>query len=220
MLAFELINQLIPSLKLTDSTAHAMMWMDEFRCNQLPVVHQGQFLGLVTEAHILAQDEVALIKDLPLECHHCKVSETTHFFEIIKLVTGNDIDLVGVVNDKDEYLGAITIKDTVYALSRTFAVQSPGAVILISLKTIDYSLSEISRLIESEGYKIIGSSIKKDEHNADKIKLTLKVDTEDVGRIIATLERFNYKIIGKFKSITNDADNQERLDELFKYLDI
>lgn len=220
MLALELINQLIPSLKLTDSTAHAIMWMDEYRCTQLPVINDNKFLGLVTEEQIMLQDEVALIKDIQLECQHCTVGADTHFYDIIKLVTGNDIDLVGVVNEQDEYLGAITLKDTMYALARSFSVQSPGAILLLSIKSIDYSLAEISRLVEAENVKIIGSSIKPEENNPEKFKVTLKLDTEEVQHIIATLERFNYKVIGHFNSKTQPTLNQNRLDELFKYLDI
>lgn len=221
MLASELINQMIPPLKLTDTTAHALVWMDEFRCNQLPVVHNGEFLGLVSEDLILKQDaEVSLIKDLQLACSHCKVDESAHFYDIIKLASGNDIELVGVVNRKNEFVGVITIKDTISALAQTLAVQSSGAVLIISIKVIDYSLSEISRLIESEGYKILSASIRNDSADNDMLKLTLKVNSEDVARLVATLERFNYKVIAQLHDNDDPNSDQERLDILFKYLDI
>lgn len=221
MLASELINQMIPPLKLTDTTAHALVWMDEFRCNQLPVVHNGAFLGLVSEDLILDQEaEVSLIKELDLECQHCRVDQSAHFYDIIKLASGNDIELVGVVDGRNQFVGVITIKDTISALAQTLAVQSAGAVLIISLKSIDYSLSEISRLVESEGYKIFSSSIKKDDSNADKLKLTIKVNSEDVSRLVATLERFEYKVIAQLQDKNTEESDQERLDVLFKYLDI
>jgi CBS domain-containing protein len=221
MLASELINQMIPPLKLTDTTAHALVWMDEFRCNQLPVVHKGEFLGLVSEDLILDQEsEVSLIKELELECSHCKVDQSAHFFDIIKLASGNDIELVGVVDRKNEFVGVITIKDTISALSETLAVQSSGAVLILSLKAIDYSLSEISRLVESEGYKILSASIKNDSTNTEMLKLTLKVNSEDVSRLVATLERFKYKVIAQLQESDASDSDQERLDILFKYLDI
>ena len=221
MLASELINHMIPPLKLTDTTAHALLWMDEFRCNQLPVVNKGEFLGLVSEDLILDQEiEVSFIKELKLECVHCKVDQSAHFYDIIKLAAGNDIELVGVVDSKNEFVGVITIKDTISALSQTLAVQSVGAVLIISLKAIDYSLSEISRLVESEGYKILSSSIKNDSVADDMLKLTIKVNSEDVERLIATLERFDYKVIVRLGDQEQPSRDQERLDILFKYLDI
>ncbi|VAW28702.1 hypothetical protein MNBD_BACTEROID06-105 [hydrothermal vent metagenome] len=221
MLASELINEMIPPLKLSDTTALALVWMDEFRCNQLPLVHKGQFLGLISEDLILEQQaEVSYIKDIELECNQCKVSSSAHFFEVIKLASNNNIELIGVVNNKDEFLGVITIKDTIAALSQTLAVQATGAIIIISLKSIDYSLSDISRIVESEGFKILSSSIKKDESSAEKVKLTLKVNSEDVSRLVATLERFDYKVIARLQHKDDTESDQERLDILFKYLDM
>ncbi len=221
MLASELINEMIPPLKLSDTTALALVWMDEFRCNQLPVVHKGQFLGLISKNLILDQQaEVSYIKDIELECSHCKVNSSAYFFEIIKLASSNNIELIGVVNGKDEFVGVITIKDTISALSQTLAVQATGAIIIISIKSIDYSLSEISRIVESEGYKILSSSIKKDELSAEKIKLTLKVNSEDISRLVATLERFEFKVIARLQHKDDAESDQERLGILFKYLDM
>jgi hypothetical protein len=52
------------------------------------------------------------------------------------------------------------------------------------------------------------------------IKLTLKINKTDLSSIIATLERFDYKIIAKFEDSKMDSSDKERLDILFKYLDI
>jgi len=84
----------------------------------------------------------------------------------------------------------------------------------------DYSLSEISRLIEAEDAKILSSSIKDDDFDKTMLRLTLKINQIDLSRIVATLERFGYKIIARYQE-SNVTDNQkERLDILLKYLDI
>ena len=221
MLASELINHMIPPLKLTDTTAHALVWMDEFRCNQLPVVNNGEFSRLISEDLILNNEqEVAMVKDIELDCIHCKVTETTHFFDIIKLAASSNVELVGVVNANNQYVGVITIKDTISALSQTLAIQSNGAVLILSMKAIDYSLSEISRLVETEGFKVLSSSLQKEDENHEMVKLTLKVDSEEVGRLVATLERFNYKVIARLDDNEDPQHDQERLDILLKYLEM
>ena len=47
MIAKELINHMIPPLKLTDTAAYAIAWLEEFRTKELPVVNNGKFLGLI-----------------------------------------------------------------------------------------------------------------------------------------------------------------------------
>ena len=84
----------------------------------------------------------------------------------------------------------------------------------------DYSLSEISRLVESNGAKILSSIVNNDIFDANRIKLTLKINKTDLSSIVATFERFEYKIIAKFEDSEMESSDKERLDILFKYLDI
>ena len=43
MIAEELINQLIPALKPSDTAEKAIIWMEEFKTNQLPVIEERRF---------------------------------------------------------------------------------------------------------------------------------------------------------------------------------
>ena len=84
----------------------------------------------------------------------------------------------------------------------------------------DYSLAEIARLVESNNAKILSSSLKEDELDISKIKLTVKINQTDITHVIATLERFGYKVIAKYQETGQMEDQKERLDILMKYLDI
>jgi predicted transcriptional regulator len=53
MIAEDLINHMIPPLKGTDDAHKAIVWMEEFRCHQLPVVENGNLLGFISEEIIL-----------------------------------------------------------------------------------------------------------------------------------------------------------------------
>jgi H2-forming N5,N10-methylenetetrahydromethanopterin dehydrogenase-like enzyme len=128
--------------------------------------------------------------------------------------------LVTVLDDSNTFLGVISIKDTVTAFAQSAAVHSPGGIIILSLKQIDYSLAEISRLVESNGAKILSSIVNNDIMDANMIKLTLKINQTDLSAIVATFERFEYNIIAKFEDSEMESSDQERLDILFKYLDI
>ena len=56
MLAEDLLNQMVPPLKVTDSTEKAARWLEEFHVGQLPVLDDRLYRGLVTEADLIDQE--------------------------------------------------------------------------------------------------------------------------------------------------------------------
>ena len=57
MFANELITDLVPPLRTSDSVDRALHWMTEFRVNHLPIVNNRDFLGLISEEDILDLNE-------------------------------------------------------------------------------------------------------------------------------------------------------------------
>lgn len=221
MRAEELINQTIPPLKTTDPVEKALSWMDEFRVSQLPVVKSRKFLGLISEQDILDFDNFdAVISDIDFNFADASVQQHKHFYDVMKIAVRDNVHVVAVLDESEEFLGVITVNDAIAALSQMFAMQGPGGIIVLSMPERDYSLSHVSRLIEEEGAKIISSYVTPNEHDPHRIKLTLKINRNDLQRIIATLERFNYSIIAEFDEVATAPGNQDRLDLLFRYLNI
>lgn len=212
---------MIPPLKKGDSATKATAWMEKLRINQLPVIENGKYRGLISEELILEDnDNTKTVSEYQLQGESSTVNENQHFYDVLKIVSDQGGQLVAVLDENDTFLGVISIKDTVTAFAQSAAVQSPGGIVILSLKQIDYSLSEISRLVESEGAKILSSIVNNDLLDASMIKLTLKINKTDLSSIIATFERFDYKIIAKFEDSKMESGDKERLDILFKYLDI
>lgn len=221
MTAEELINHMIPPLKLTDDAHKAIVWMEELRCNQLPVVHDQQFIGLLSEEMILEENDIEKkVGDFELIGQGCVVRGKSHFYEVLKNASDNHVQTVGVLDDEEKYIGAITVQDTITAFAQSAAVQVPGGIVVLSIDQIDYSLAQISRLVEENNAKILSSSVKIDEHDAAKLKVTIKINRLDLSHIIATLERFGFKLIARFQETNIQHEERDRLDMLLKYLDI
>lgn len=221
MVASEIINHMIPPLKVTDDAHKAMVWMEEFRCNQLPVVENNQLLGFISEEIIMeANDIEKKLSDFELTGKQCVVSQDSHFYDILKMAGEHKLQLVGVLNQAGEYEGVITVQDIMTSFAQTAAVQIPGGILVLSLDLIDYSLAEISRLIEENNAKILSSIMVEDPLDSRKIKLTVKINQIDLNRIVATLERFEYKIIGRYQEDKKDFEDKDRIDMLMRYLNI
>jgi acetoin utilization protein AcuB len=221
MIAEELINHMIPPLKVTDDAHKAIVWMEEFRCNHLPVVVEGQLLGFISEEIILESNDIERsVGDFDLAGKECVVSLDSHFYDILRIAGENKLQIVAVLNEHQKYAGVITIQDIMASFAQTAAVKMQGGILVLSMDLIDYSLAEISRLVEENKAKIISSTMVEDPMDPGKIKLTLKINQLDLSRIVATLERFGYRVIGRYQEIRKEAEDTDRIDMLLKYLNI
>jgi len=221
MIAEDLINHMIPPLKATDDAHKAIVWMEEFRCNQMPVVDNGKLLGFISEEIILEGNDVEKrLKDFDLVGKAGYVHMNSHFYDILKVASDNKLQMVAVLNEDDIYNGVITMQDTLSSFAQTAAVQTPGGILVLSMNHNDYSLAEVSRLIEENRTRVLSSLVKEDPLDPGKIRLTLKLDQLDLTRIVATLERFNYKVIGRYQETPSGGSDKDRIDMLLRYLDI
>jgi CBS domain-containing protein len=221
MIAEDLINHMIPPLKATDDAHKAIVWMEEFRCNHLPVIDNNKLLGFISEDIILETNDIERkVGDFDLIGQNCYVQLHSHFYDILKVAADNRLQLVAVLNEDQTYCGVITVQDTLTSFAQTAAVQMPGGILVLSMSLVDYSLAEISRLIEENHAKILSSIVKEDPLDQGKIRLTLKINQIDLSRIVATLERFNYKVIGSYQESKSTTTEKDRIDMLLRYLDI
>lgn len=221
MIAEELINHMIPPLKVTDDADKAIVWMEEFRCNHLPVVDKGHLLGFISEEIILESNDIGKnLADFPLVGKDCYVHLHSHFYDILKVAGDNKIQIVAVLSDEHQYLGLITVQDMMISFAQTASVQMQGSILVLSMDLVDYSLAEISRYIEENKAKVISSTMTEDPMDKGKIKLTLKINQTDLKRVVATLERFNYRVIGRYQETKPEVDEKDKIDMLLRYLDI
>ncbi len=221
MIAEELINQMIPPLKFYDTVEKALRWMDEFRVNELPVVRNRKYMGMATETSLIElNDRAQNLEKVQLDFQDVHVMHFQHFYDVMEAAIKNKLQVVPVLDEEQEYMGIITINDTLAAFGQMSALQGQGSILVLSMPERDYSLSRISRLIEEENAKILSAYVSPDELDPYKIKLTLKLNTSDMSRIIATLERFEYRITAQFNDGNKYDVGRDRLDMLLKYLDI
>lgn len=221
MIAQELINQMIPALKPSDTAEKAILWMEELKINQLPVVDKKVFSGMVNENMLLDSNNLdANVGQFQLQHENCYVLNTQHFFDILKTAYDNNSDLVAVIDVNNEYIGVTTYGDTFKAFSGTAAIQSQGSILVLSMRYIDYSLSDISRIIETNDAKIMSCFMSPNPDDSSKVFITLKINTTDLSTISVILERSGYQLIAKFHEEENNVKNLERIDNLLKFINI
>ncbi len=221
MVAEDLINSMIPPLKMNDSVEMALVWMDKFRLNQLPIVDNGTFAGIICEQDIIDAnvEKGALIKDVDIPLINATIKPYQHYYDVIKIASAEGAKVIAVLDEANEYLGVIPVKDTIPLFSQMSAMSGPGAIMVLSMNEIDYSLAEISRLVEENQVKILSVHVAPESSENSRIRVTIKTNNSEISAVKATLERFDYNVIAYFQAEELNDGTSDRLDLLFRYLD-
>lgn len=218
MIASELISYDIPPLKLSDAGVKALDWMEEFKTSELPVVDGNSYVGLINESEVLDRNNVDdTIKSYNLTFKNPCARENQHLFEVISLIVEHDVDILPVVDKNDNYLGLITTKKIVQYFSQIVSVANAGSIITLEVNVKDYSLAEISRMVESDDAKILTSFITS-HADSNKLEVTLKINKTEISRILHTFERFNYTVLASYNESEYHKDLQGRYDEFMRFL--
>jgi acetoin utilization protein AcuB len=222
LLAEDLLNQMIPPLKGTDTTAKAARWLEEFHVNQLPVLAGRHYRGLITEDDLADfENPDTQLADLTLGFANAHVQHDQHFYRVMELAIENKIQLVPVLDEQQEYAGVVTVSDALAAFGPVPGPAGEGSILVLTMEERDYSLSQISRYVEENNAKILSAHVVTDEHDPFRIRLTLRLNTSNLARITATLERFGYLVSAQFTGTAAvGEDEQERFDALLRYLSV
>jgi acetoin utilization protein AcuB len=221
MVAKDLISDVIPPLKTSDSGQTALNWMEIFRISHLPIVNNQDFLGLISDTDIYDMNQ----PEEPIGNHSLTllkpyVTTEQHIFEVIGLAARLKLTVVPVLGEKMHYKGVITITDLVRYMAGISSMDQQGGIIVLDLIERDYSLTQIAQIVESNNVKILSIYITSPP-DSTKFEVTIKVNSNDLASVIRTFERYNYDIKTWVTSDDSmDRFYSERFDLLMKYLNI
>lgn len=219
MFCEEILTKDIPSLKTNISGAQAQTLMDELKIRHLPVVEEGKYLFLLSEKDLFNMDNLkSTIQELSVYAPY--VSRKTSILDVLRIMKKDRLTYLPVINESGEFEGGVTLATLTEGLNEICNAGSDGALIAIETNLQECILSQIVHLIESNNahvLTILSYFIKE----TGKHILLIKIDLEDAGPVLRSLERFNYPV--KYysqKHILTDETMRNRLDELMYYLEM
>ena len=220
MKAIDLIQNDVPPIKIDESIEKALNWMDEFKVNHLPVISGSEFVGLISDDMIYDfNNSKELISKINFIGKQQFVFGNAHLFQIMLLLSNYNLSLVPVCDDQNNYKGSITGKNLLNVFSNQSSFTQNGATLIMNLNDIDYQLSEIAQIIESNDSKILAfynDSI----DGSNQIKLTIKITQTNLGAVLQTFSSYNYTIDEIFSDEEIANQTKDRYDHLINYLEV
>ena len=213
-----LSNDLEP-LSLEDTVQTAIDKMNRLHLDLLPVIYNNHLVNYAGIDVIEHLDSTIKLSELEMYAPILPfVNTSQHLLHALTHLKSLNVSLMAVLDENGEYQGVLKTKDVVKALSNSLSIRSSGSIIVIRVKPIDYSLSDLSRIIEYSDAKILGFFIFEVE-GSDELEVHLKLNTGILKHILATLERYDYNVVQYFnrEDLTDDLD--QRFENLMNYID-
>jgi acetoin utilization protein AcuB len=221
MIAQDIVSNEIPVLKGSDSVQKALSLMSDLNVEQLPFVENNEFLSFFSEDFLFNFDDDTLLSDIPMNQTLAIVGQNAHLYEILAVFTKQDFNMLAVVSDSNLFQGIILKANFLEVFINKLGFNEQGAILEISLKNKDYSLAEISRLIETENLKIISTYLTGDTTDLNNdLKLLLKLNKREISNIVNSLTRFGYEVLAFYNTEPVESLEKERFDQLMRYLNI
>jgi acetoin utilization protein AcuB len=219
MLTASIAQKGLPLLHLEDSVSFALQCMEDFDVQHLVVVKEDYFLGILAKSDLLDTDENNKVEVLSGLFLKIGVAANAHFLTALDLFTKHQLSLLPVLNEQQECIGVITNEQLNDALAHFLEVAKPGAILVLSVSPYQYSLSEMSRIVESNNAQILQLNTQFDEANGNLV-VSLKLNKDEAGAIIATFERYDYQILHYFGITPLNNDIENHYHNLMNYLDV
>ena len=220
MLTQDLLNHSIPQLGLQDNVGKAKQLINDFKLTHLPVVSGKQFLGLISEEDLLDIEEDKIKIEKVREFFQLAfIQDDLHFLEAVNFCNRMECNTVPVLNKQNEYLGIITATQLLKTMSDFNGTSEPGGLVVMETERVHFSISEISRIVESNDCTMLQLNTSTD-NTSGIIRITIRVNRTDIHSLISTFERFEYQIICHFGEKQSDDKTDSNYKNLIRYLNV
>ncbi|MFM7007516.1 MAG: CBS domain-containing protein [Flavobacteriales bacterium] len=218
MRASTILSEQIPPLIHTDSGEKALFWMDEFQVNHLPVLKNGNFVGLVSETELLDQSDLSQSLDMLFQ-HLPRpfAFADAHLFDLLQHFALFKLTVLPVLDRQENFIGVISAQELLELLAQSSGLNETGSVLVLEMNANDYTLAQIAQIVESNQAKILNLFVNY-LPDSTKIQVNLRINQQNLSAIIRTFERYDYHVLASFQDSNQPNELQERYQELMHYM--
>lgn len=212
-----IINDVRP-LQLNNKVGDLQQLFNQLTYSHIPIVSNNEYQGSIseTDAHCFDAN-----KDLQSIAHTAEgffVRAHTNWLDILEHFASYNSNIMPVLNSDNTYIGYYELNDIIQLFHDTPFLSEPGAILVVSKGTQDFSFSEIAQIVESNNAKLLGVFISK--MDSDLSEITLKISNAGLNDILQSFRRYSYEIVSGHEQDSYLESLKERSKYLDKYLNI
>ncbi len=215
----------IEPLAPSDSVGQALYRLADLDVAHLPIVDaEGHLVTIIGEDDLLDQVDHETPVSAAAGYGAVEVGVEAHWYEAASALARHHLSIVPVADAGGHYVGLVRRADLFERFAGTLSTGSTGAVLLLETSAGDFSLSQLTRLIEESGAKVLSAWTQGQEQGPSvgpmPIRATLKLNTVDTARVRHMLEHHGYSVTAVFNDTDTDEAFDLRLAEFLRYLEV
>lgn len=214
------IEKDIVTISTTQTIGEAIEAMESMALHQIAVVNDVVAEGILHWEDIYEiENKNQTINALNIREKNVGINGAMHLFEAAKLIAENGWEVLPVLDASMNYEGCLRWDSVFAQISNMMAINLSGSMLVLRRLSIDYSMAEIARICESNECRVISSGIMQ-EDGTNGLIVTLKLDKQEIGGVIAAFERYEYEVIATFGDNEYKDFLKDRYDSLMNYLNV
>lgn len=212
------INFDIKPLKTSQLIADAQDLFLEIPYSHFPVSENNVYVGCIRSEDANVLNEKMLIGENRYDFERFFVRDTMIWLDVLEEFGKNESNIMPVLNEKNVYIGYYELADVVKFFQESPFIKEEGGIIVVQKPKTEYSISQITQIVEGNGGKLLGLFIS--NINDQIVEVTLKISQSYMNEILQGFRRYEYVIISEHQEDSYLENLKERLDYLDKYLNI
>ena len=212
-----IINDLNP-FEVDATISELQEVFNQLTYSHVPIQKDGVFLGCLSETDIYCFDSNLKINDILYAIEEFFVKSNSTWLNILGEFASNDCNIMPVLNEKNNYLGYYQLIDVISLFNKTPFFSEAGGTIIVEKAYNDYSISEISQIIESNNIKLLGLFVS--AQNDGMTQITVKIENSGLSAVFEALRRYGYNIISSHEDDEFLKTLKERSSYLDRYLNL
>ena len=214
----EYINNDLKPISVNDLLVTVQDFFMDVPYTHFPVLENEVYLGCISAVDAETFDMNKKVSDYRCAFEGFFVRNNMVWLDVLEVFARNNSNIVPILNENNQYIGYYQITDVIKFLNETPFLKETGGIIVVEKAVIDYSMSQIAQIVESNNGKLLGLFVS--EANNDKVQITVKTTLGGMNDIIQTFRRYNYEIVSEHNEDNYINNLKERSEYLDKYLNI
>jgi len=212
------INNEYRPINSKESILDVRDFFEDKNFSHFPVIQDNTYIGSFSKEDLENFDPDKTVADYLYSLEGFLVRENQNWMEILESFAKNNTNLIPVLDQDQKYLGYYELESIIGFFNQTPFLKEQGSIIVIKKAVFDYSIGQITQIVEGNNGKLLGVFISNSD-NFD-VEITVKIAVGEMNNIIQSFRRYGYEIISNHQEDNFINILKDRSEYLEKYLSI